>query len=155
MTTRVLMVCLGNICRSPAAEEVLQRMGEAQGLDLQVDSCGLGDWHKGSLPDPRMQRAAAARGFDLKTHAFAFERAFFDTYDYILAADLSVLAELHKRAEAPQERDKVEPMTAYANRCRGQDVPDPYHGTDADFEHALDMIEDACAGFIRHVQASL
>ncbi len=150
--TAILFVCLGNICRSPAGEEILRTLGEQANLPhLRVDSCGLGDWHLGSLPDRRMRDAAMKRGYDLTSRAMGFRRQFFADYDYILCADHTILEELRSRAENQADTLKLYLLGDFGKVYKGEPVPDPFHGGDKDFELALDMLEDHCLGFIEHI----
>lgn len=149
---KVLYVCLGNICRSPAAEGILRNLAEKYQLaDLTVESCGLGDWHVGHLPDERMQRAAKDRGFILKSRARLFDATFFEKFDYLLAADHHVLHELYKFAATPENKAKIHLMSDYSKTYRGQDIPDPYYDSAGGFETVLDMIEDCCESLLRHI----
>lgn len=150
----VLFVCLGNICRSPCAEGVLKDQAENQSIELQVESCGLGDWHKGQLPDERMRQTTQARGITLSSRAQAFRKEFFEKFDLILAADRSVLDELHKRAQSPEHKAKIQLMTKYSKAHQGQDVPDPFYHEMAQFEIVMDMIEEACQGLLEHLTES-
>lgn len=152
--TNVLFVCLGNICRSPAAEGLLKRMALENGLELHVDSCGLGDWHVGELPDARIRNAAQVRGLILSGRAKKFEESFLDRFDYILAADHEVLEYLHQFAKRPQHKAKIHLMTAFGTAYKGQPINDPYYGGDAAFEHTLDVLEDACSGLIEEIKKS-
>lgn len=147
----VLFVCLGNICRSPCAEGVLKDQAEKQSVDLHVESCGLGDWHEGQLPDERMRQTTLARGIALSSHAQAFQKDFFQKFDYILAADRSVLHELLKWAETPGDKAKVQLITNFSKAHQGQDVPDPFYHEMAQFEIVMDMIEEACQGLLEHL----
>lgn len=144
MTRSVLFVCLGNICRSPAGEEILRRIAKEQGMDLRVESCGIGDWHAGQLPDPRMRQAASDRGFTLSSRAKQFHPRFFDEFDLILALDREVLKDLYKFANTVEHKSKVHLATAFSTSYKDQDVPDPYYGGRADFDLVLDMMEDVC-----------
>lgn len=151
----VLFVCLGNICRSPAAEGILRRMaaGKPQFEHLKIASCGLGDWHIGRLPDSRMREAAQTRGMDLTSRAQLFRPSFLDQYDYILAADRAVLNDLFRFAKTPQQKAKIHLITAYSSLYKDQEVPDPYYGGDMGFELVLDMLEDACQGLLDQIEA--
>ncbi len=152
--TRVLFVCLGNICRSPAGQGILEAMAKERGLDLEVASCALGDWHLGSLPDPRMRKAAKKRGLELKSRAIVFHPDFFESFDYILAADNAILAEIEQRAEGDWPTNHLHLIGDFSTKWKGQEVPDPYHGTEEDFELALDMLEDACSGFCNYLTSN-
>lgn len=148
----VLFVCLGNICRSPAAEGILRHLAKEQGIqDLQVKSCGLGSWYLGSLPDSRMQDAILRRGIVLSSRAQQFQRDFFSEFDYILAVDQEVLAVLNQHATA-KDKEKLSLITEFSTRYHHQEIPDPFYGNDAGFELVLDMLEDSCHGFLAHLK---
>jgi protein-tyrosine phosphatase len=152
-TTRVLFVCLGNICRSPAAEGVfLHRLARA-GLEERyaVDSAGTGGWHVGKPADARMRRAAARRGIHLPSRARQLEPADLGRFDHILTMDADNLAAVEAMARRlpPQKcRAVVEPLVRYCRRLNASDVPDPYYGGEAGFERVLDLLEDACEGLL-------
>ena len=152
--TRVLFVCLGNICRSPAAEGVLKHaMKKDENLSLEIQSCGLGSWHIGELPDIRMQDAAKTRGIVLTSLGQQIKPEFFTYFDYILAADREVLKELYQHAATSEQKNKIHLMTAFSSGYKGQDVPDAYYENDAAFELVLDMLEDSCEGLVDHIKS--
>ena len=149
MTVRVLMVCSGNICRSPTAEAVLRSMILAAGLDgdIEVDSAGMGDWHVGQPADARSRAASSRRGYRLDGVARQVSSADFETFDVIAAVDEHNLDAL--QAMAP-------PGTSSALRLLGpDDVPDPYYGGPSGFADVFDMIDVACRGLLVHVQEHL
>ena len=148
--TAVLFVCLGNICRSPAGAAILDHLVTERGLQntIQVDSCGMGDWHVGHSPDNRMQKSAQLRGFVLSGRAKVFQREFFDRFDYILAVDHEVLKALHDLAETTEQRAKIHLVTAFSTSFPNKEVPDPFYGHDGAFEHVLDILEDSCEGLL-------
>jgi low molecular weight protein-tyrosine phosphatase len=130
----LLFVCLGNICRSPAADGIAQSFSKQRGLDWRIDSAGTGAWHVGKTPDERMMMAAAARGMDLSPlRARQAEPDDFLRFDHIFAMDETNLADL----------EQIRPAGAIASLSlfleRG-DVPDPYYGGTDGFEHVLDLI---------------
>ena len=151
---RVLFVCMGNICRSPAAEGVLREMvkGNTHPI-IHVDSCGIGDWHLGHGPERRMQEAARKRGLVLTSRAKQFHADFFDQFDYILVADKEVLKYLYQYATAPKQKAKIALMTAFSKLYKDQEVPDPYYQSNGAFEIVLDMLEDSCRGLLEHICA--
>ncbi|OLS52436.1 low molecular weight protein-tyrosine-phosphatase [Rhodovulum sulfidophilum] len=148
MTTRILFVCLGNICRSPTAHGVFQTLALAEGLDIEVESAGTGGWHVGDPPDPRAIRAAAGRGYDLtRLRACQVRAADFATYDLILAMDRSNLTALERMRPIDSETP-VRLFLDFADAPRDE-VPDPYY--DGSFDLVLDLVEDASRGLIRHL----
>jgi low molecular weight protein-tyrosine phosphatase len=149
----ILFVCLGNICRSPAAEGILRHMAghDPQFSDLHIESCGMGDWHIGHLPDLRMCEAAKGRGLNLNSRAQLFRPSFFERFDYILAADREILNQLYHRAKTPEHKAKVHLITLFSTTYKEEEIPDPYYGGDAGFELVLDMLEDACQGLLNEL----
>ncbi len=148
---RVLMVCLGNICRSPTAEAVLRAKLEASGLAerVVVDSAGTGDWHIGNPPDPRSQRHAAKRGYDLSAlRGRQVGEADFRRFDLILAMDEDNLADLQRLAPASAHRAE---LCLFAQ----VEVPDPYMGGAAGFERVLDLVETTSDIWVKNLGARL
>jgi protein-tyrosine phosphatase len=153
MTTRVLFVCMGNICRSPTAEGVFRTRAAKAGVDVDIDSAGTHAYHVGEPPDRRSQVHAKRRGYDLaaqRARQVAVED--FEHFDLILAMDRQNLAALQLRC-ASQLRHKVKLFLAYSEMAPNGEVPDPYYGGDAGFERVLDLIEDASDGLIRALEA--
>lgn len=151
---KILFVCLGNICRSPAAEGVLKAMLEARGLSLQfwVESAGIGSWHVGELPDARMRRHALQRGYVLDSRARQFTGADFSRFEHIVVMDEENYREVSTRASSADERAKVLRMCDFFVENKGREsVPDPYYGDGRDFELALDLIEDGCRGLMERL----
>jgi protein-tyrosine phosphatase len=152
--TRILFVCLGNICRSPTAEGVLRDVvaRSAPGFALEVDSAGTADYHIGSAPDPRSQRAALRRGIDLSgLRARQVSRDDFQRFDYVLAMDQNNLREL--QALRPRNaRAQLALFMSFAPEAGRLDVPDPYYGGDADFEAVLDLTTAASRGLLSALQ---
>lgn len=148
---RVLMICTGNICRSPIAEGVLRAKLKEAGLNhrVKVDSAGTHGYHTSEPPDPRAIKAAAARGYDIAAlRARPVEPADFDDFHWLLALDDGHQKWLAKRA--PEGRQlRLELLMQHASRHPGtSEVPDPYYGPDAGFDHVLDLVEDACDGVV-------
>lgn len=154
MKVSVLFVCLGNICRSPAGEGVLRHMARREGVDIEVASCGLGDWHLGQLADDRMRKAANNRGIVLSGRAQIFQDSFFDKYDYIMASDYKVMEDLNRIAMKPSDKAKIHLVTAYSKSYSNQEVPDPYYGGSSDFDLVLDILQDACEGLLEEIKKS-
>lgn len=142
--TRVLFVCLGNICRSPSAQAVFEARLKERGLQQQfvVDSAGTGGYHEGEPPDRRASAAARKRGYDLSSQrARAVRDSDFNEFDLVLAMDNSNLQNLLARAPVTAH-DKIRLFMSYAPGL-AQEVPDPYFGGDDGFEQVLDMLEAA------------
>lgn len=151
-TTKLLFICLGNICRSPAANAVMQKYVDDAGLSDQfvIDSAGIGPWHVGQLPDKRMREHGARRSYRVDHIARQFDAAKdFDRFDYIIVMDEDNYRNIIHQAHNEEERKKVIRMADYFNRYKGRtSVPDPYYGDGEDFELALDLIEDGCRGLL-------
>lgn len=156
MKVRVLFVCLGNICRSPAAEGVLRAMARDRRLDdrLEVDSAGTYGGHAGQLPDPRMREAALRRGYMLTHRARQVTREDFSQFDRIVAMDASNYRNLHRLAPSSQAAARVVRVADFFRRFSGQqEVPDPYYEGREGFERVLDLLEDACGGLLEEIAA--
>lgn len=152
---KLLFICLGNICRSPAAEGVMKHIVESEnaGSDFYIDSAGIGGWHVGELPDKRMRVHAARRGYNLNSRARQFTEDDFGRFDYIIVMDDDNYKNVSSRARTENERQKVLRMCNYfSNDIQMQSVPDPYYGGDRDFELALDLIENGCAGLFDSIR---
>jgi protein-tyrosine phosphatase len=148
---RVLMVCMGNICRSPTAEGVLRAKLSAAGLHerVEVDSAGTHGWHAGAPPDERSQAHARRRGYDLSPlRARELVEADYQRFDLLLAMDWDNLALLEAGCP-PSHRRKLRRLMEYAPHVGSEVVPDPYYGGAADFARVLDLVEAACDGIVR------
>lgn len=154
MTTRkILFVCLGNICRSSAAEGVMRRLVEEAGRadEFEIDSAGILSYHRGELPDPRMRAHASRRGYNLVHHSRPVTTDDFFYFDLIIGMDARNMDDLRDRAPSPAEWEKLRLMTDYCTRHPNADhVPDPYYGGAEGFEYVLDLLEDACAGLLKN-----
>ena len=151
---RILLVCMGNICRSPTAEGVLRQFIRQHGLGdkVEVDSAGTHGYHVGEAPDSRTQRAAAARGYDLsQLRARKVARQDLDYFDLILAMDKSNLDNLMRLAD-PEQRKRIRLFMDYARNFDDKEVPDPYYGLGHGFDLVLDMVEDASLGLIDEIK---
>ena len=153
---RVLFVCLGNICRSPAAEGVFLHLLKQRGLEssFTVDSAGTGGWHVGKPADTRMKLAAQRRGVQLLSRARQVEMADLFNFDHILTMDHDNLLALRELSKDKLIRAKIEPLMAYGQHSAPSEVPDPYYGGSEGFEHVLDLIEEACGELLSRLQAS-
>ena len=145
---RVLFVCLGNICRSPAAEGIFRQMVEQAGQehDWVIDSAGIGGWHAGQLPDNRMRVHARRRGYELTHRSRPVKYADFEDFDLIVGMDDSNISGLKGFARTPEEEAKIVRMTDFCRNYSHYDyVPDPYYEGAEGFEIVLDLLEDACS----------
>jgi len=152
----ILMVCLGNICRSPTAHAVMQKKLEDAGLaeDVHIDSAGTGDYHIGKSPDARSQATAAQRGYDLSPlRARQVRTEDFERFDFVLAMDRSNLSNLLSICPV-QYRERVQLFLDHTDSPESE-VPDPYYGGDQGFDHVLDLVESACDGLIREIRQRL
>ncbi len=157
MIYRVLLVCMGNVCRSPTAEVVLRIFIKNNNLGgkVEVDSAGTHGYHVGEAPDGRTQRAAAVRGYNLsQVRARKVARQDLDYFDLILAMDKSNLDNLQRMA-SPEQRQKLKLFMEYAKNYDDDEVPDPYYGLGHGFDLVLDMVEDASKGLVDELKGKL
>jgi protein-tyrosine phosphatase len=158
--TKIVFVCLGNICRSPTAEGVMRRLVRDEGLEdsIEIDSAGTGDWHVGHPPDERATEAAARRDIVLEGSARQFAADDFERFDLVLAMDASNRGELMRMAPDDEARAKVRLFREYdpASRSAGGDldVPDPYYGGEQGFEEVLDLVDAAARGLLEELRAA-
>jgi len=140
---KILMVCLGNICRSPLAEGIMQHLADEQGLDWQVDSAGTGGWHVGEGPDRRSVRTARNNGIDISRQVCRqFRRHDFGAFDLILVMDKYNLSDVLNMAPDEEAAAKVKLLLG------DKEVPDPYYD-DNQFEPVFELIEQGCKKFIK------
>ncbi|MCB1055622.1 MAG: low molecular weight phosphotyrosine protein phosphatase [Acidobacteria bacterium] len=142
---RVLFVCMGNICRSPAAEGVFRHLVAEAGADdaWEIDSAGTIGYHSGELADARMRAAASRRGYELTSRARRVQPDDFERFDRILAMDRENLDELEAMAPADSHA-RIELFGRWVQRDAPPEVPDPYYGGAQGFEHVLDLLEVGC-----------
>jgi protein-tyrosine phosphatase len=153
---KVLFVCLGNICRSPAAEGVFRHLVEQAGLQgaIQIDSCGTAAHHAGEPADTRMQTHAKDRGYELTSIARGLERSDLEEFDYIITMDNSNYNNV-VALTADDIKYKIKKMMDFATHHPHDQIPDPYYGGSEGFELVLDLLEDACQGLLEDIQKEL
>lgn len=143
----VLFVCLGNICRSPAAEGVLRSIVEEGGESdrWSIDSAGTGRYHIGQLPDNRMRVHARRRGLELTHRCRQVCEGDFDNFDLIIPMDADNEANLRRMAPSPESEDRIVPMAEFVDMCMRYDyIPDPYYEGAEGFELVLDLLQNGC-----------
>jgi len=149
---RLLFVCLGNICRSPAGENVMRHLVEQEGHGdrIAVDSAGTAGWHAGNPPDSRMIAAARARGIPMGGRARQVRASDFSEFDYIFAMDRSNAAELRElRGICPEPKARLMMFCELCEEHEEEEVPDPYYGGEEGFDQVLDLLDDGCRAFLR------
>ena len=150
MPVRVLMVCLGNICRSPLAEGILASKTSTD--TILVDSAGTAGYHVGNPPDPRSIAVARENGIDIsRQRCRRFSVSDFENFDYIFAMDRSNLSDLHAMAQSQEDRSKVS-LILDRSGMQTKEVPDPYYGEKDGFKKVFDLLDAACEDIIRHLQ---
>ena len=142
---KILMVCLGNICRSPLAEGILLAKVNSRGLDIKVDSAGTGGWHVGQGPDHRALAIANKYGIDIsQQQARQFSFSDFESFDIIYAMDGSNLSDIVSLANSNEDIEKVRLILNEINPEDNTPVPDPYYGGDDGFEKVYQLLDAAC-----------
>ena len=152
MVKKILFVCLGNICRSPAAEGIFNQKIKERDLEnfFVVDSAGTGSWHVGNLPDQRMRKTALSRGIELTSRARQIEENDLYEFDQILVMDkenLEAVKSLTKDDMNPVN-SKIRLVLSYSKNSQLDEVPDPYYGGQNGFDKVLDLLDDAMDGLI-------
>jgi len=152
MKKKILFVCLGNICRSPAAEGVFKQKVKDRDLEklFVVDSAGTGGWHVGNLADPRMRETALSRGIELTSRSRKIEKSDLYEFDHILVMDnenLDAVKSLIKDHKNPI-KSKISLILSYSKNSQLKEVPDPYYGGQKGFDKVLDLLDDAIDGLI-------
>jgi len=151
----VLFVCLGNICRSPAAEAIFQSLINDKGVGNQfiVDSAGTGNWHVGKKADSRMRFAAKQRNINITSHARQIREDDFRKFKYILVMDQSNFNNVidFKNRVKGSDYAKIYKIQDFSSIFLEKEVPDPYFGGDAGFDHVLDILEDSVSCFLENI----
>lgn len=150
----VLFVCMGNICRSPSGEAVMNEVIKKAGLDNKIncDSAGTIAFHEGEQGDARMKQFASKRGYDLTSIARQFKYIDLENFNYIIAMDKDNYSDIIDQDNENKYSSKVSMMTDYCTQYSDKFVPDPYYGGAQGFEHVLDLLEDACVGLLNKIK---
>ena len=147
---RILFVCLGNICRSSSAEEIMRTLVKKAGLEheIEVDSAGILSYHEGELPDSRMRMHASLRGYDLTHRSRPVKTLDFFEFDMLIGMDDRNIQDLTDCSPDLDSLKKIHRMTDFCRTKVVDHVPDPYYGGAQGFENVLDILEDACEGLL-------
>lgn len=150
---KILFICLGNICRSASAEEIMRTLIKKEGLEneIDVDSAGISGYHEGDLPDARMRAHAIRRGYRLTHLSRPVRTEDFYDFDLIVGMDDSNIDALHDKAPDTDSEKKIRRMTDFCRTKVADHVPDPYYGGAQGFENVLDILEDACQGLLEEI----
>jgi protein-tyrosine phosphatase len=153
---RILFLCMGNICRSPAGHCVFQHLVDQADLSdqFEIESAGTIGFHVGSPPDSRMQQSMRVRNIPIIGHSRQLQANDLETYDLILAMDNENLVDARALDPSGELHHKVQLFCDYCTAHRETEVPDPYYGGDRGFEHVLDLIEDGCANLLKQLRDS-
>jgi protein-tyrosine phosphatase len=158
LTVKVCFVCLGNICRSPLAQGVFESLVKSEGLQdrIIISSAGVGNWHVGNPPDPRMQQTANSHGIHLSSHARQFQATDFKLMDLVLAMDCSNLNALKQIRPATELNDKLFLFRSFDPDSKDDlEVPDPYYGGGKGFEIVYQIVERTCPKILEHLKTKL
>lgn len=148
---RILFVCLGNICRSPAAETIFKATADAAKLPVIVDSAGSSGWHEGEPADGRMRHSAKQRGYIITSHSRPFEMLDFNRFDLIVAMDDQNFDNLRNQAVTLEDKEKIVRMADFFIHQKMDHIPDPYYGGTDGFNLVIDLLEDASIGLLNHL----
>ncbi|MCP4913476.1 MAG: low molecular weight phosphotyrosine protein phosphatase [Oligoflexia bacterium] len=152
---KVLFICLGNICRSPAAHGVFEHFVEQEGLtdNIFVDSAGTSGFHRGEMADARMIEHAARRGYDLRSLSRKLVAKDYQEFDYLIVMDDSNHKNTLALAKDESDIDKVFKMVDFCPSFSDKEVPDPYYGGEAGFEHVLDLVEEGSRNLLQKIKS--
>ncbi|MEM9507909.1 MAG: low molecular weight protein-tyrosine-phosphatase [Cyanobacteria bacterium P01_E01_bin.35] len=153
MSYKLLFVCLGNICRSPSAENIMNYLVEEAGLTAKItcDSAGTSGYHIGAAPDRRMNTAAMKKGLELQGKSRKLKPADLQHFDLILAMDRENYQDILYLDREGKYEDKVMLICEFAAQRQDREVPDPYYGGQDGFDYVIDLLFDACSGLLEYV----
>ena len=150
---KLLFVCLGNICRSPAAEAIMNKFIEKKGLTNQIicDSAGTSPYHNGQKAHPIMRKYAKTKGYNITSISRLFEIEDFDQFDWIITMDNSNYKNIISLTKKKEYENKVLKMADFCKAKNCDFIPDPYHGTDKGFLDVISLLEDSCSQLLQHL----
>ncbi|MEP2775816.1 MAG: low molecular weight protein-tyrosine-phosphatase [Luteolibacter sp.] len=153
MMTRILFICMGNICRSPAAEIVFRKMAEDAGLGgcFEIDSAGTIGYHQGNPPDARMCSHLEARGYEIAGRSRPLKESDLADFDLLLTMDEENLADTRRLDRNSKFGARIKPFVDYLSEHEVARIPDPYYGGDSGFGHVIDLLEDGCRNLLREI----
>jgi protein-tyrosine phosphatase len=153
VTTRILAVCAGNICRSPAAEAAIRAEAERAGVDVEVDSAGTGSWSVGNAPHPQAVSAGSRVGLQIGGRARRLNRADFERFDIIVVMDRANLRDVMDMAPNLEDRAKVRLFRTFDPATDSDEVPDPYGGPDEGYDATMGQVTAAAAGLVETLRS--
>jgi protein-tyrosine phosphatase len=150
---RILFVCLGNICRSPAAEIIFRKQVADAGrmADFEIDSAGTLGYHEGSPPDHRMSEVLRRRGYSISGAARQIKKSDLEHFDLIVTMDETNYSDVKNLDSTAQLHPKIQPLVSFCREYDDKYVPDPYYGGKEGFEHVAKLLEDGCAGILDRI----
>ena len=153
---RILFVCMGNICRSPCAEGIMQFLIKHQGLEneIECDCAGTIDYHQGDSAALRMREHASLRGYELNSIARKVNLQDFENFDWIFTMDENNYSQISLLDQNNKFKLKIRRMTDFCESTKISSVPDPYYGGSQGFENVIDILEDACRGFLKYLKSN-
>jgi low molecular weight protein-tyrosine phosphatase len=154
VTVRILAVCAGNICRSPAAAAAISEAAHLAGLDVEVDSAGTGAWHVGDPPHPQSVAAGARAGLEVTGRARKMNRRDFDRFDVIVVMDRANLRDVLDLAPTLEDRAKVRLFRTFDPDTGHDEVPDPYGGPDDGYDRTVEIVRAAAAGLVESLASA-
>lgn len=151
--TKILTVCLGNICRSPMAEGIITHIARRENIEFEIDSCGTGGWHAGEKPDPRARQYMKASGIPIDhLRARQIRESDLDYFDHILVMDNSNYQNVLNLCKNDAQRQKVKLILSYWPESPIQEVPDPYYGGEEGFAQVFYLLENAALNFVKSLK---
>lgn len=154
---KILFVCMGNVCRSPAAEGIMKEIVYKKGLQnqIEIDSAGTTGYHVGELPDSRMRKHGAKRGYNFNSHSRLFTANDFDDFDIILTMDDRNYSDVLRLSSDLASEVKVHRVVEFLKKYDYDHIPDPYYSGADGFELVLDLLEDACGNFMVNIEEEI